>query len=176
MQLSTDKFTLKQLFSISNEQFVVPGYQRRYAWGFKQQKALFEDIELLKEDDNHLFGMIICHTGAHIGGLNQSEVVDGQQRLTTIILLLLALKKRFEDLQLNKKAEEIEGLIYCSDKQENVLHKIILGDLDRPDYHKIFKGENEDEIINKNLVYGYLNFVTWLNNFEKEKLVTFYYY
>jgi uncharacterized protein with ParB-like and HNH nuclease domain len=44
MQLTTNKFTLKQLFSSSNEQFIVPGYQRRYAWGVKQQRALFDDV------------------------------------------------------------------------------------------------------------------------------------
>lgn len=172
MQLTTNKFTLKQLFSSSNEQFIVPGYQRRYAWGFKQQKALFEDIELLKEDDNHLFGMILCHTGVHTGGLNQSELVDGQQRLTTIILLLLTFKKRFEEINLKKKAEEIEGLIYCTDIKDKQLHKIILGDLDNPDYKKIFKGE--DDVVNKNLWSAYDNFNTWLSEFEKEELVTFY--
>jgi len=109
MQITTNKFTLKQLFSSSNEQFVVPGYQRRYAWGRKQHAALFDDINLLQDDDNHLFGMILCHTCPHTGGLNQSELVDGQQRLTTITILLLALKKRFEELELKKKAEEIEG-------------------------------------------------------------------
>jgi hypothetical protein len=172
MQLTTNKFTLKQLFSSSNEQFIVPGYQRRYAWGFKQQKALFEDIELLKEDDNHLFGMILCHTGVHTGGLNQSELVDGQQRLTTIVLLLLAFKKRFEEINLKKKAEEIEGLIYCTDINDKQLHKIILGDLDNPDYKKLFKGE--DDVVNKNLLSAYDNFNTWLSEFEKEELVTFY--
>lgn len=172
MQLNTNTYTLKQLFSSSNEQFIVPGYQRRYAWGFKQQKALFEDIELLKEDDNHLFGMILCHTGAHTGGLNKSELVDGQQRLTTLILLLLAFKKRFENINLKKKAEEIEGLIYCTDIKDKQLHKIILGDLDNPDYKKIFKGE--DDVVNKNLWTAYDNFSTWLSEFEKEGLVTFY--
>lgn len=172
MQLTTNKFTLKQLFSSSNEQFIVPGYQRRYAWGFKQQKALFEDIELLKEDDNHLFGMILCHTGVHTGGLNQSELVDGQQRLTTIILLLLACKKCFETIGHKKKAEEIEGLIYCTDIKDKQLHKIVLGDLDNPDYKKIFKGE--DDVVNKNLWTAYENFNSWLAEFEKEELVTFY--
>lgn len=172
MQLTTNKFTLKQLFNSSNEQFIIPGYQRRYAWGFKQQKALFEDIELLKEDDNHLFGMILCHTGVHTGGLNRSELVDGQQRLTTIILLLLAFKKRFEEINLKKKGEEIEGLIYCTDIKDKQLHKIILGDLDNPDYKKILKGE--DDVINKNLWSAYDNFNTWLSEFEKEELTTFY--
>lgn len=174
MQLTTNKYTLKQLLSSSNEQFIVPGYQRRYAWGFKQQKALFEDIELLKEDDNHLFGMILCHTGVHTGGLNQAELVDGQQRLTTISLLLLACKKRFKELDYHKKFEEIEGLIYCTDANDKQLNKIVLGDLDNPDYVKIFRGEGEEDVVNKNLWLAFENFCNWLDQFEKDDLILFY--
>jgi uncharacterized protein with ParB-like and HNH nuclease domain len=174
MQITTNKFTLKQLLSSSNEQFIVPGYQRRYAWGHKQHAALFNDMDLLKEDDNHLFGMILCHTGVHTGGLNQSELVDGQQRLTTITLLLLALKRRFEESELKKKAEEIEGLIYCTDIRERQLNKMILGDLDNPDYIKIFKGEGEEDVINKKLWKAYEEYYAWLENFEKEEIIAFY--
>lgn len=174
MQLTPNKFTLKQLFSSSNEQFVVPGYQRRYAWGKKQQKALFDDIDLLKEDDNHLFGMILCHTGAHTGGLNQSEVVDGQQRLTTIALLLLAMRNKFKAIEMNKKVEEIEGLIHCTDREENILQKITLGELDNPDYKRIFEDSTEEEVVNLNLLNGYHFFSDRLNEFEKEELLSFY--
>ncbi len=174
MQITTNKFTLKQLLSSSNEQFIVPGYQRRYAWGHKQHKALFDDIDLLKEDDNHLFGMILCHTGVHTGGLNQSELVDGQQRLTTITLLLLALKRRFEELELKRKAEEIDGLICCFDGREQKLSKILLGDLDNPDYIKIFKGEGEEEIINKKLWKAYIDYYEWLDYMTTEEIHSFY--
>ncbi len=174
MQITTNKFTLKQLLSSSNEQFIVPGYQRRYAWGWKQHEALFDDIDLLKEDDNHLFGMILCHTGVHTGGLNQPELVDGQQRLTTITLLLLALKRKFEALGLNKKAEEIEGLIYCTDNRDRQLYKIVLGDLDNPDYNRIFIGEGEQDIINKKLWKAYEEYFTWIDQFEKEEVITYY--
>lgn len=174
MQITTNKFTLKQLLSSSNEQFIVPGYQRRYAWGHKQHTALFDDINLLKEDDNHLFGMILCHTGVHTGGLNQSELVDGQQRLTTITLLLLALRKRFEELQLKKKAEEIEGLIYCTDIRERQLNKVVLGDLDNPDYKKIFKDEGEEDVVNKKLWKAYEEYYARVGTFEKEEIIAFY--
>lgn len=174
MQITTNKFTLKQLLSSSNEQFIVPGYQRRYAWGHKQHAALFDDIDLLKEDDNHLFGMILCHTGVHTGGLNQSELVDGQQRLTTITLLLLALKKRFDDLELKKKSEEIDGLIYCTDIRERQLHKIVLGDLDNADYKRIFKGEGGNEVVNKRLWKAFEEYYIWLENFSKEQIILFY--
>ncbi len=174
MQITTNKFTLKQLLGNSNEQFVVPSYQRRYAWGRKQQLALFDDIDFLKEDDNHLFGMILCHTGVYKGGFNQAELVDGQQRLTTISLLLLAIKRKFEEFDLRKKAEEIEGLIYCNDIQDLQLNKILLGDLDNKDYVKIFKGETEESIINEKLLNGFKNYYAWLSEFDKEKVLTFY--
>ncbi len=174
MQLTTNKFTLKQLLSSSNEQFVVPGYQRRYAWGHRQHAALFDDINLLKEDDNHLFGMILCHTGVHTGGLNRSELVDGQQRLTTISLLLLASKKRFEELGLLKKAEEISGLIYCSDLKERQINKIQLGDLDNDDYKIILSGDDSKEIVNRRLSKAYEQYCKWLEELNKGEVTAFY--
>jgi uncharacterized protein with ParB-like and HNH nuclease domain len=174
MQITTNKFTVKQLFSSSNEQFIVPSYQRRYAWGYKQQLALFDDIDYLKEDDNHLFGMILCHTGTHTGGLNQSELVDGQQRLTTLTILLFCIKQRFEELGLRKKADEIEGLISAYDLDEVRLNKLKLGDLDNDDFEKIIKKETDEEVINRNLWDAFLNFSDWLKDFEKEKLNQFY--
>lgn len=57
MNITTNKLTIAQLFA-TNEQFMVPSYQRRYAWGYNQIKALFDDIRMLKEGDGHLFGMI----------------------------------------------------------------------------------------------------------------------
>ena len=54
MNLTPNKLTIAQLFATPNEQFVVPSYQRRYAWGFNQYCALYEDIEKLKGNDHQL--------------------------------------------------------------------------------------------------------------------------
>ncbi|HWA34666.1 MAG TPA: hypothetical protein VG737_11075 [Cyclobacteriaceae bacterium] len=49
MNITPNKLTIAQLFATPNEQFVVPSYQRRYAWGPNQYLALFEDTDMLKK-------------------------------------------------------------------------------------------------------------------------------
>ena len=49
MNITPNKLTIAQLFATPNEQFIVPSYQRRYAWGFNQYLALYEDIDMLKD-------------------------------------------------------------------------------------------------------------------------------
>ncbi|MBK7566190.1 MAG: DUF262 domain-containing protein [Bacteroidetes bacterium] len=61
MQINSKDLNLFQLLSIQSEQFLIPSYQRRYAWEHNQIAALFEDIDMLKEDDGHLFGMLLLH-------------------------------------------------------------------------------------------------------------------
>lgn len=174
MQITPNKLTIKQLLSISNEQFIVPSYQRRYAWGRHQQAALFDDIALLKEGDNHLFGMILCHSDIHKAGLNQPELVDGQQRLTTLTLLLLALRDKFNDLGITKKVEEIDNLIHSFDLSDKRLNKVVLGELDKSDYQRIFKGEIDSEIVNRKLLDAYQHFRSWLDSYTKEETTVFY--
>ncbi len=53
MNITPNKLTIAQLFASQNEQFVIPAYQRRYAWGYNQVAALFDDIDMLSEVDNH---------------------------------------------------------------------------------------------------------------------------
>lgn len=45
MNITPNKLTIAQLFATPNEQFVVPSYQRRYAWGYHQYLALYEDAK-----------------------------------------------------------------------------------------------------------------------------------
>ena len=88
MKITPNTSALGNLFNIANEQFYIPAYQRRYAWGKPQLDALFNDINQLGENDSHLLGTILFLTESHTGGINRLEVVDGQQRITTISIIL----------------------------------------------------------------------------------------
>lgn len=75
-------------------QFVVPVYQRMYSWDIKHCQQLLEDI--LKAGKNqvhaHFIGSIVYVADGVYGANNSLLVIDGQQRLTTITLLLIALR------------------------------------------------------------------------------------
>jgi uncharacterized protein with ParB-like and HNH nuclease domain len=96
MKITPNLLTVSQLFSSTNEQFVIPAYQRRYSWRERQIYELVEDINLIEELDTHLLGSIVCLTGHHTAGVNKLELVDGQQRLATIIILLECIRQRLD--------------------------------------------------------------------------------
>ena len=96
MKITPSSQTISALFSAANEQFVIPPYQRRYSWRERQIRELIDDINLIDQLDTHLFGSIVCLTGHHVAGVNKLELVDGQQRLTTIIILLECIRQKFE--------------------------------------------------------------------------------
>jgi hypothetical protein len=80
----------------------VPDYQRGYAWGPKQLTDLIEDVEVLDPESEHYAGTLVLHpTSEKIvdeGGGTQRvyNVVDGQQRLTTMVILLDAIRREVQ--------------------------------------------------------------------------------
>lgn len=80
----------------SPKQFCIPRYQREYKWGMDEATELIEDIENVAGDaDNALFlGTVIFET-SQTGKL---AIVDGQQRITSLLLLLIACRQRAKEL------------------------------------------------------------------------------
>lgn len=76
--------------------YEIPEFQREYAWGKDQWNALFDDID--SNDPGYFIGSIICISGKSTGQNDPIffQVIDGQQRLTTISLLLLSILNRID--------------------------------------------------------------------------------
>ena len=93
------------------KKYVVPRFQRVYSWSKEQVKELWEDIV----GNIKINGECINHEEYFIGALvlvgddksNIMQIVDGQQRLTTITILLSVLCERFKELEKNNLAESI---------------------------------------------------------------------
>ena len=91
-------------------QFVIPVYQRNYTWNPEKETArLMNDLQSLLEDHhrNHFLGIIIYMETRISTMFRQLQIVDGQQRLTTAFIFLLALKRVAEE----KKDKETAGMI-----------------------------------------------------------------
>jgi uncharacterized protein with ParB-like and HNH nuclease domain len=181
MKITPSQLTIAQLLSSKNEQFFIPAYQRRYAWGNKQLVELFEDINLLDKNDSHFLGTILLLTESHKANINMLEVVDGQQRIISLALLLEAIKDRFAELERKDIVSEIEGYLYCQGLDRKKQNKIILGDLDEPDYSKVLTLKNEidltieSEIKNKRLLNAYIEFKKWITKYNFEQLNEYYF-
>ena len=95
--INVNKYPISQVFDPDSKViFEVPKYQREYTWGSREWEALFDD--LIENDDGYFLGSIICINTAtdSING-PKFEVVDGQQRLTTLSLFLSALYTALND-------------------------------------------------------------------------------
>lgn len=175
MKITPTPLTISQLFSSNNEQFYIPAYQRRYSWEFKQLAELFDDIDLLKTDDTHLLGSIVCLTDNHIAGINTLEIVDGQQRITTITILFKSIKRRFKKLKENELSQELDNFLFCKGIDRKQKNKVLLGDLDDPDYMKLLSGRDFDKIKNNFLIDAFEYFNDWLADYDLDDLNTFYF-
>ena len=78
----------------ANRKFQIPGYQRNYSWGKDQFEDLWRDLHtIIGTDKPHFMGTVLLqrNTGSHINqapGVTVYDIIDGQQRLTTLIILL----------------------------------------------------------------------------------------
>lgn len=86
---SANLFTVKQV--CDDHIFVVPEFQRGYAWGPEQWKALWEDVTNVARRGaaQHYGGAIMISSDTH--GVREVELIDGQQRLTSISLMLASI-------------------------------------------------------------------------------------
>ena len=89
--ISVNKYPISQILDPESKAvYEIPKYQREYTWGPKQWEALFDD--LMEHGDGYFLGSIICiNTTTDAINSLKFEVVDGQQRITTISIFLIAL-------------------------------------------------------------------------------------
>jgi hypothetical protein len=88
---------LKSLSDIfrDNVKYIIPDYQRGYSWGIEQLNDLWEDLENLVDGRFHYTGMFTFCKAEHSDNLYQ--IVDGQQRMTTLIILINELLANIQD-------------------------------------------------------------------------------
>ncbi len=113
-------------------QFVIPIYQRLYSWEKEQCKQLWDDIIKVGGDDKmdgHFIGSILYVLDGITHSDNALLIIDGQQRLTTITLLLTALRDHLID---EVKRKEIEDhYLINSDKDGDKKFRLILSESDK---------------------------------------------
>ncbi|HCR70936.1 MAG TPA: hypothetical protein DIW23_05800 [Anaerolineae bacterium] len=104
-KLSVDQKTIFDLLSDRKADFLIPDYQRPYAWNEDQCQTLWDDIfafsfpnndyEAFDKNEEYFLGSIVTYKNEN----GKSEVIDGQQRLTTLMLLLRAFYDKFSNMQ-----------------------------------------------------------------------------
>ncbi len=138
--MKADAIKLLDFIGKSQEkQFVIPIYQRVYSWGKEHCEQLWDDIIKTGGNDQiegHFIGSIVfVHDGIYATNYNELLIIDGQQRLTTITLLFIALRDHLndEDELLEKfSRQKIQNrYLINSDEKGDKKFKLILSEPDR---------------------------------------------
>ncbi len=114
-----------------NNQFVIPIYQRLYSWKKEQCEQLWDDIIKVGGNDKmngHFIGSILYVLNGNKHSNNPLLIIDGQQRLTTITLLFIALRDHLND---EVKRKEIESYLINSNKDGDKKFRLILSESDK---------------------------------------------
>ena len=117
--MKVDKYrVLGELIEKNQRQFVIPVYQRNYDWEKSHCKKLYEDIvEAYKRDRFHFIGSIVYVDQGEENKIQKCLIIDGQQRITTIFLLLKAMLDLATDEYLRN---ELSDILFNVDKYNNL--------------------------------------------------------
>lgn len=174
--LQAGETTLNKLLNTSR-QFIVPIFQRNYSWQKSQYEQLWFDIlraSKFKEKQNHFIGSIVyIDMGTPAGRPQQLLLIDGQQRLTTISILLCAIKDYVQKFNLETKLINLAKIknqfLYNSDEIYEDRYKLLLNVQDKETYIKLI--DNTIFTVNKpviNIIKCYEFFYERIEDFIKQ--------
>lgn len=156
-----------------NNRYVIPVYQRRYDWKIENCKQLYDDlIRLTKSKGTHFFGSIVSDVKGG-GAITEFHIIDGQQRLTTVTLLLLALAKLVEEGEVKSNEIDLRDQImerFVISKWANKDNRIKLIPVkrDRQALYNLIFEDKEDYIENSNLT---INFKYFYDRLKKDSAI-----
>jgi len=164
---------LKTLSEIFNEKiFKVPDYQRGYSWGEQQLEDLWRDIDNLPLGKLHYTGMITVD----IQDRKIYHVIDGQQRLTSLIIFIKNILDRYTEEWITDDLEKSEGIkkyLYSKTKHSKN-PKIIFGYYeDNPSFYfyKTRILDIKDKVNKKFETTLYTDNLKFANSFFKSKII-----
>ncbi|WP_231246676.1 DUF262 and DUF1524 domain-containing protein [Helicobacter pylori] len=160
---------LKFIKDNQKNQLVIPIYQRLYSWEKEQCKELWDDIIKIGGNDKmdgHFIGSILYVLDGNKHSGNPLLIIDGQQRFTTITLLLTALRDHLSD---EVKRKEIEDhYLINSDKDGDKKFRLILSESDKDTLLSLIdKDRRKPSEPSSKIVENFKLFEEWVSNTDK---------
>ena len=163
--MRSDNLTITQLMQRFNR-FVIPVYQRPYSWDIGNCKQLYKDLKSIisNKRKGYFLGCFVSD-GNVIGNDGVIRIIDGQQRLTTVILLLLAISSLIGEKKIKSNAANLDKQIlgrYLKDdmwEDSNGKIKLELLDDDQKALSNLFSGNSNSKVIS-NITLNYDFFIT----------------
>ena len=165
--------TFLEFFEGADKRFIIPVYQRNYDWRREHCEQLYNDIlDITKyKFKNHFIGSIV-YVFDEYGGKTDFLIIDGQQRIATISLLLLAIHNLLENGEIVSEKESLKEEInerYLIDKFSESDERIKLKPVkaDNQAFLKLYKNNSEDYFLESNITKNYSYF---LNRIREDKI------
>lgn len=189
-KLNVDQQTIRELLGKRRNEFLIPDYQRPYAWTEEQCQTLWDDLyafaipdddySRFHDTDEYFLGSIVTFKNDD----SQLEVIDGQQRLTTLLLLFRAL---YNSYQVNQEANaktikaNLEQCIWKTDEFENKqedqlkINSEVATDDAKEEFLKILKTGDVDKDNNSQYAKNYRFFVKKIDELKQNNPACFDY-
>lgn len=167
MSIENGLKTVKTLFD-GSKKFKIPEYQRPYAWGEKQLEDFFYDFFYQSVEQKYFYGTILLNESSSDEDFDVLDIVDGQQRLTTLIIFISILIKIIEKSNPNFNAS-LKKDIYL---QYHGIFKLVQNNLDNDFFQTYILGDDNGEELIATSSQNRLWFAKshLINLIEKEKL------
>ena len=168
---SKQLLSLKEVFQ--DKLFKVPSYQRSYSWGKKQREDLLKDIENLQANNSkykHFTGTLVLSKREKQNEI--FEIVDGQQRITTLIILL----KVYFDRQKDSESSNYKLFIDRGANTRNLNYTLELNSKDMDSYFKEIVYQNSSSsnklelVSQKNILDAKEEFNRWWDEREEQDI------
>jgi len=140
MDLRADKKSLRKLLGMEDEQFRIPHYQRPYSWTSDQVDDLWDDL-IENAATGHFLGSLVLASENE----TRPQVIDGQQRLTTLMILLSALRDACLERGMVKEAQKIQTRMIADQFAEgDAQYKFKTGSVNWPVFRDFVLREPDD--------------------------------
>lgn len=126
MDITPKTLPLASVFQIgASNKYIVPVYQRHYSWREEQIETLFNDID--NEDSGYYVGNLLINTEE-----GHDSIIDGQQRLTTLSMLMLGLYSNMKSIANNPETSEENKELLYQDIGDIKRQLLVDGEIDTP--------------------------------------------
>ncbi len=181
-ELSVDQCQVIRYFQDNKKGFLIPDYQRPYAWQEEQCRELWDDLlnfaipeirgNEFNEERDYYLGSVVTFRNKN----GKAEVIDGQQRITTLMLLLRAFYKSSENMidpSTNAMRNEIAKCIWRTDefgieKIDLKINTEIASDEDKHEFIEILDSGNTVSSYKSLYATNYLYFVRQIADFKSK--------
>ncbi|WP_273715818.1 DUF262 domain-containing protein [Leuconostoc mesenteroides] len=184
--INVDKRSVKQLLETGkNKKFVIPEYQRPYAWSDEPIQVLFDDLSEYTHNTNdddestYFLGTIVSYENEN----HEQEIIDGQQRITTLFLLLRAIYTKLE--KSGSEADFLKSQIVPTIWKQNpttgevdfdkiLITSRVMGDEGNQEFANILITGQSDEKSNSNYAKNYRLLQQLVDEYAAEQPLAFY--